>query len=285
MKHSRSAGRLFTIFSIFVFNSILFAQTVVTGTVLDHSTKKPIPFTSIGIKGTSYGTLSDENGVFSLSIKKFNLDDTLKVAAIGYKTKGIAMSQASGISNAAIELSPSTVQLKEVVVKPGKIMRKVLGNRKYNKNVYCDFTGDEGNYLGAEAAIKANNKKGRLVWIEDFNFYLMKNEFQDSVTFRLNFYSESADGMPHENILRKPIVFKTIVKHGVVTVNLLPYNITANDDFFISLECLEENMQPSLLSFSGSITGPSFFKYASFIQWERLPIIGLDFNFTVSYRK
>jgi hypothetical protein len=263
----------------------LFSQTVVTGTVIDRSTKKPIPFASIGIKGTVYGTVCDENGIFNLNIKTYTEKDTIKIAAIGYQSKSSAMANIVSLNNSVTELSASAVQLHEVVIKPGKTIRKVLGNKKYNTNISCNFTGVEGNYKGAEAAIKANNKKDRLVWLEDFNFYLMKNAFADSVTFRLNFYTVSAEGLPQENILKKPVIFKTAVKRGIVKVDLIPHNISITGDFFMSLECLEDNMQKEMLSFSGSISGPSFFKVATFGPWYRPPVMGLDFNVTVSYRK
>ncbi len=260
-------------------------QTVLTGTVVDKSNGKGVPFASIGIKGTIFGTVCDEDGAYKFAVKQFKETDTLRIAAIGYHYRDLSMPLAVQLNNTVTRLSLNEVQLNEVVIKPTKTVRKVLGNKKYNTNVYCFFTGEEGNYKGAEAAIKANNKKGRTVWIEDFNFYLMKNGFSDSVTFRLNFYTESKEGLPEKNILKAPIIFRTLTKQGVVTVNLVPYNITATGDFFISLECLEANMQKEMLSFSGSISGPSFFKVASFGNWFRSPLMGLDFNVTVLYQK
>ena len=109
--------------------------------------------------------------------------------------------------------------------------------------------------------------------------------FNDSISLRLNFYKEDALELPGQNMLKKAIVFKTKVKNGVVFLNLKPYNITAEGDFFISLECLENKMDKDMLSFSGSIAGPAYFKLASFDDWLKSPLMGLDFNVTVSYQK
>ena len=252
---------------------------------MDTATKEPVPFASVGIKGSPYGTVCDANGNFELKIGQFKEEDSLKIASIGYSSRSMSMAKAKNFNKEQIFLKTAAVQLSEVLVKPGKIIRKKLGNSRYNKNVFCSFSGVEGNYKGAEAAIKARNKKSRFVWIEDFSFYILKNMFNDSISFRLNFYNEGGQGLPGQNILKKPIVFKTKVKEGVVFLDLKQYNITADGDFFISLECLEGKMDKDKLSFSGSISGPSYFKLASFADWIKSPLMGLDFNVTVSYQK
>jgi hypothetical protein len=227
----------------------------------------------------------DENGNFELKASQIKEEDSLKIASIGYTSRSIVMAKARNFKHEQILLKAAAVQLSEVQVKPGKIIRKKLGNSRYNNNIKCQFSGSEENYKGAEAAIKAKNKKGRFVWIEDFSCYINQNLFNDSISFRLNFYKDDAQELPGENILKKPIVFKTKVKNGVVFLNLKPYNITAEGDFFISLECLENKMSKDMLSFSGSIAGPAYFKLASFDNWFKSPLMGLDFNVTVSYQK
>lgn len=270
---------------LFLLSSPVFSQTIISGKVMDAASKEPVPFASIGIKGSPYGTVCDENGNFELIASQIKDEDSLKIASIGYSSRSIVMAKARNFKQEQILLKAAAVQLSEVQVKPGKIIRKKLGNSRYNKNVFCSFSGVEGNYKGAEAAIRAKNKKGRFVWIEDFSFYILKNMFNDSISFRLNFYNEDAQGMPGQNILKKPIVFKTRVKEGLVFLDLKQYTITADGDFFISLECLEGKMDKDKLNFSGSISGPSYFKLASFADWIKSPLMGLDFNVTVSYQK
>lgn len=262
-----------------------FSQITITGKVSDNSTKEPIPFASVGIKGKSYGTVCDENGAFVLKIGAFSDNDTLKISAIGYDGKKVAMSVAKKFSNELIFLSTANVQLSEVKIKPQKTITKVLGNKNYNTGICLSFTGAEGNYKGAEICIKAKNKKGRLIFIENFNFYIVKNLYKDSLTFRLNFYKEDKNELPGENILRKPIVFKTMVKEGVVSINLKHLLINTDDDFFMSLECLEEEIDKEKLCFSGSVSGPCYMKAATFMDWMKIPFGGIDFNVTVTYQK
>lgn len=260
------------------------AQVVLKGKVTEGNGES-IAFASVGVKGKTYGTVCDENGIFELKISSFTDNDSLKVSAIGFKVKTISMKTAKNFTNEKIILLPATVQLNEIKIKPQKTITKVLGNKHYNQNICLSFQGAENNWKGAEISIKANNKKGRLVFIENFNFYIVKNLYADSLTFRLNFYKEDKDGLPGENILRKSIIFKTKIKEGVVSVNLKNYLINTDDDFFMSLECLEETIDKDKLCFSGSLSGPAYMKVATFMDWMKIPFGGIDFNVTVSYQK
>lgn len=261
------------------------AQITITGSITDASTKAVIPFASVGIKGKAYGTVCDENGRFELKTGSINDKDSLKVSAIGFKAKAISMRMVKGYYNENISLSPATVQLNEIKVKPQKTVTKVLGNKNYNKGICLSFQGAEGSWKGAEISIKANNKKNRLVFLENFNFYIVKNLYDDSLTFRLNFYKEDKAGLPGDNILRQPIIFRTKVKEGVVSIDLKNYLINTTGDFFMSIECLEEKIDKEKLCFSGSISGPSFMKVSTFTEWLKIPFGGIDFNVTVSYQK
>jgi hypothetical protein len=266
-------------------SQFVLAQVSIKGKVFDKTTNEAIPFVSIGIKGKTIGTVSDENGNFELQLKSAVDSDSLKISAIGYQSKSYSMLKAKEFNNEKLYLSQASVQLGEVTVKPTKTITKVLGNKNYNTNIQCAFQGVDKNYKGVEAAIRANNKKGRLIWLEKLNFFIIKNELEDSATFRLNLYKEDKEGLPGENILRKPIVFRSKIKNGIVEVNLKKYNINTDNDFFISLECLSEQMDKDKLTFSGSVMGPAYFKMATFADWEKSPIMGLDFNVTVSYQK
>lgn len=57
------------------------------------------------------------------------------------------------------------------------------------------------------------------------------------------------------------------------------------NDFFISLECLSDKVGAGKLTFSASILGPSYIKTAAFANWTKMPVMGIDFNATVSYQK
>lgn len=270
---------------LLIFSLVSKAQQPFNATVFDASTKQGIAFASIGIKGRNIGTVANEKGSFELNIARCNEDDSLKISAIGYKTKAFTVSEARQMSGRSIYLEPVAVKLEEVTIKSNKVKRKVLGTSKYSIRNCSAFQGTEGNWKGEEAAIRANNEKGKSVYIEDFNFYIVQNKYEDSLMFRLMLYKVNEKGLPGETFLKKPIVFKTAVKQGIVHLDLKNYNIVYDDDFFISLECLMDKMDQSKFCFAGSAKIPSYVKTSAFMHWYKVRGGGADLNVTVSYLK
>lgn len=276
---------------LLLFSGVLRAQHPFNATVIDAGTKAGISFASIGIKGKNIGTVANEKGSFELNISKCDEDDSLKISAIGYKTKGFTVTQIRQLGSKIITMEPIAVKLEEVVIKSNKVKRKVLGTSKYSTRNCSAFTGESGNWKGEEAAIRANNKKGKYVFIEDFNFYIIQNKYEDSLLFRLMLYSVNEKNLPGQTFLKKPIIFKTAVKQGVVHVDLKNYNITYSDDFFISLECLMDKMDQAKFCFAGSVEVYSYVKTSAFGNWyqpsagRKKAGGGADLNVTVSYLK
>jgi len=281
------------IWVIFLFFPLLIeAQGIYNAKITDALTKEGIPFASIGVKGKNIGTVADEKGNFELNMLKCDEDDTLKISAIGYRTKAFTVSEARQSMSKIILLEPLPIKLEEVVITSKKVKRKVLGTSKYSTRNCTAFMGTNGNWKGEEAAIRAFNQKGRSVFIEDFNFYIIQNKYEDSLVFRLMLYSVNAKNLPGETFLKRPIIFKTAVKQGIVNIDLRKYNIIYNDDFFISLECLMDQMDYSKFCFAGSINVFSYVKNSPFGNWYQPGNShgkkaggGADLNVKVSYLK
>ncbi|UBM59692.1 DUF5686 and carboxypeptidase regulatory-like domain-containing protein [Marinilongibacter aquaticus] len=114
-----------------------FAQDIqVTGKVSDKSNNEPIPYASVSLLGTSFGTLSDFEGAFALAFPA-NQGDTLLISSMGFETMKIPLSHDAQSQEIQVSLSPSSVLLNEVVVHAGenpawRILRKVVDNRKQN---------------------------------------------------------------------------------------------------------------------------------------------------------
>src|SRR6185369_2458285 len=66
-------------------------ETVVRGHVFEKGKQEPIPFVSIGFKGTTTGVTSDFEGNFELRTTK--PVDTIIFSYIGYKTQRIKIRQ------------------------------------------------------------------------------------------------------------------------------------------------------------------------------------------------
>jgi hypothetical protein len=261
------------------------SQNNISGTIKDNSTQQVIPFASVGIAGTQQSTLSDKNGYFELTVKQFVDIDTLRIFSIGYASLLVSGKELKNKPTKLFYLKPIQYDLAAIVVKPTNMGYTALGTSKYSTDVCTAFIGENNNWRGEQVAIRAINKQDSTVYIESFGFYIIKNEYEDSLQFRIMLYEVTNLGYPGNTFLKKPILFKTNTKQGEVRVNLSDYGITTKGDFFISLECLENKMESSKFCFAGSIKVPSFYKTTVFGRWGRVKGGGGDFNVKVSYLK
>ncbi len=264
----------------------LLAQQKISGVIFDKTTNKPISFASIGIIGKQVGTLSDENGVFELILAENEKNDTLKTYAIGYKPQVFYARDLIKEVNKKIDLEALPTQLEEIVVRSKKIKYKTLGTTKYSKNNCSGFVKNTNNWKGSESALKINNKEGRGVLMESFSFYIIQNKYADSLTFRLMFYEAADTKWQYPStrpFMKKPIVFKVGLKQGEFVLNIKDYGVYTSKDFYVSLECLMDEMEITKFCYAGSYDSPSFVKAAAFGKWTQLRGGGPDFNVKVSY--
>lgn len=91
-------------------------EITVTGKVTDVKTGEPLPAVNVVVKGGegSYGTSTDKNGVYSLSVQDEN--STLVFSFIGFKTYEIAV---NGRSRIDVALESDLQELREVVINAG----------------------------------------------------------------------------------------------------------------------------------------------------------------------
>lgn len=117
---------LLLLLSTFLSLDVSGATSALTGVVVDSLTHEGLPYVAVFVEGKSAGTMTDENGRFSLAAKIPG--DTLRFSMMGYSTKKVVASPLM-----TIELSPTGVTLNEVIVKPKK--------EKYSKknNPAVDF--------------------------------------------------------------------------------------------------------------------------------------------------
>jgi hypothetical protein len=81
-----------------------------SGVVKDVNTKEPVAFVSIRIKGSNIGTVTNEQGEFSLNT---TLPATLVISHLSYGQKDVTVNDGSLLS---ITLTPEAIQLPEVTV-------------------------------------------------------------------------------------------------------------------------------------------------------------------------
>jgi hypothetical protein len=260
----------------------LHSQTTLTGSLIDEDTKEVIPFASVGSKLTKTAVLTNEKGNFKLTLQNYNESDSIQFFAIGYFELTVSIKDLNSAKQ--FKLKASAVSLDEVQVSAKKLYNKKLGVTNYDKRNCSGFIDLENNWKGVETAIRLPNSDHKRLQVKDFSFYIIKNTINDTLTFRLNFYS-SNQYYPTRNILKKPIIFKTAIKQGEFKLDLMEYNIIAYDDFYVSLECLMDKVSITDFCFAGENSEPSYVRENAIHKWKKIRGGGAAFNVTVLYSK
>ena len=112
------------IFFLFIGMTMSFAQTKVSGHVYDEN-NQPIAFANILFKGSTEGTISNENGRFYLESE--NTWNTLVISFLGYELKEITLNQKVNY-DLKFTLKEEAGALDEVVIVTGKQSKKASEN-------------------------------------------------------------------------------------------------------------------------------------------------------------
>lgn len=93
------------------------------GIILDINTKLPVPYASVLHLKTSAGTISNQQGEFSIALKKTESLD-IQISSIGYKTTVVKLSLTKDRS--VIYLTSDETELKEVVIMPDNFLKGII---------------------------------------------------------------------------------------------------------------------------------------------------------------
>lgn len=264
-----------------LYNLLLFGQQNVVGIIRNAETGENIPFVNIGILEREKGTVSDASGKFSLAIPLEFTNDSIRISAIGYKTQTFIIGDfiRSIQQDSVVELNEDVVELSAVIVTPNNLKVKVLGNTKQSKIMRGGFRNAE---LGNEIGLKIKIKKSP-TFITAFHTNITSNTGQ-KLKFRLNFYSIEK-GLPAEKLIHQNILFQIDSKEGDFTLDLTQYNIKVEEDFFLTMELIENTgFAESEVFFSAGLFGKgTVTRLTSQAKWEKLGSIGIGFNVTSEY--
>jgi len=128
---NRKSNSILILLIILAAFSSTFAQKTFTGFVLDARTGKTLPNANIQIENTYRGTITNNDGKYTLKIYK--LPASIIVTYIGYNSKKISLTESSP-SSLTIKLTPTVIQLKPITVSDEdpavNIIRKIIRNKK-----------------------------------------------------------------------------------------------------------------------------------------------------------
>jgi hypothetical protein len=256
------------------------AQTFVIGQVIDAAIKEPLPYVNIGLLNKNIGTVSDETGYFELEVNtEQNSRDTLRFSMIGFETKSYTLNDFINQNEIEVYLTEKSTALDEVILssKRKKYQTKILGNKTTSKALYAAFTS---NKLGNEMGFIVRARKHPMI-LKKFNISLVENDY-GPIKFRLNIY-DVLNGLPNKTLLKDNIFIETEESSGIVSLDLTPYEIILDQDFFIAIEWIED-LGPGKLYLSGGFFGaPLFAREVSQGTWEKIGTASVGMNVEVRY--
>ncbi|QLE01005.1 carboxypeptidase-like regulatory domain-containing protein [Galbibacter sp. BG1] len=270
---------------LILFCNHAFAQKEVAGKVLDAETKEVLPFVNIGIKETNNGTISMEDGSFSLEVPSGMEKNTVTFSCIGYQQKGVSVLKMG--SNEIILLQKEIYKLEEVVVTDTfeQLKEEKLGS--YRKSRYNTGESNTGGYgVGKEYGIKIASP-GRNYVVKKVNFSLKFNTL-DSVLFRINIYDISKTGWPTESILPRQLFVKTYKKQQLVTLDVSNLNLRLDQDVIVTLEPVRlwydpKNDNQLFYAQAKGYRGETFLRKSSLSSWLKNELPPFAIYFDVAY--
>jgi hypothetical protein len=256
------------------------AQNFIIGQVLDSESLEPLPYVNIGLQNRNIGTVSDEEGYFEFEVDaQKNNQDTLRFSMIGFEPKSYVLEDYLKQNLIEVTLTEETTALEEVILTSAQknYKTKILGNKTTSKAIYAAFTS---NKLGNEMGFIVRARKDPMI-LKKFNISLVENDY-GPIKFRLNLY-DVFNGIPNQTLLKENIFIETDIRSGIVSLDLTPYEIVIDQDFFITIEWIED-LGPGKLFFSGGFFGaPLYAREVSQGTWSKVGVASVGMNVEVRY--
>lgn len=162
--------------------------TSASGIVKDSVSGEPLSYVSVLFKKSTIGTMTDDDGRFSLQNNKgFTI---LEVTSLGYDTRQIILKPGTNNPNVEILLQPTSFDIQEIVVKPKK--------EKYTKKdnpavelIKKVIAHKEDNRIESKSSYRTEKYEKLTLSLDNFNPNLDKNKFMKKFKFIKNYLDTS----------------------------------------------------------------------------------------------
>lgn len=124
---------ILTVILLCMIKSFVLSQNIIQGKIFSAESKNPLPSANIYIEGTYIGTISNNEGRYSLEIP--SIPAVVVISYIGYRTCRLVIDN-TGISSTDIALDPVILEAEGITVTADSedpalgIMRKVIANKR-----------------------------------------------------------------------------------------------------------------------------------------------------------
>lgn len=260
------------------------ASVIISGTVFDELSRKPIQYVSVAIEGTSEGTITNGEGLFVMKLPHNRQQRNIRISHIGYKPYSLPVTL---VRNQRIDiyLKADIVSLQEVVIRrvdPVEIVTNAIKNRKKNYSsepyylttFYREGVLKNGNYINyAEAIFKVYKpaltqflgvdqvsevKSRKIVNVDQKDTLLMKLKGGISTCLSLDIAKSTPDFLELDEMDRYRYTLSDIVSYE------------SNNAYAISFVQRAEVEEPL---YTGTL----------FIDTDSLAILGAEFEINPAY--
>ncbi|MCE7924913.1 MAG: carboxypeptidase-like regulatory domain-containing protein [Haliscomenobacteraceae bacterium CHB4] len=248
----------------------LHSQTTLRGRLLDAESGAPLGYVSVGILGSSAGTVAGPDGRFELDVPA-DAPDSVVFSCIGYERRATTRRDLATANGADIFLQPAFLPLREVVISPSEdAVTSVMGMEKTGTAMAVNFAINDRIHQNLGSEIGRRFKIKKVAQLEKFRFFVSGNNF-DTVRFRINVYALDGDE-PGGNLLKDNIIVTLPGrKKGWVEVDLLPYDVRVDGPVVVAVEWVYASGRGNHLSLPIAMPRPGskhFYKFGSQNRWK-----------------
>ncbi|MGH1519495.1 alpha/beta fold hydrolase [Chryseobacterium sp. JK1] len=267
----------------FILGTVTFNAQIISGTILSKNENQPISYVKVGVEKKILGTISDEKGKFSLDLSNLDPQQKIRIEVPGYELYQETVQNFKKHDQQKIFLTEKTKNIKEISIKPKKLVDKNWGVKTKTKHViyFVNPVMNKTSFLG-ETALEFNAKKRSK--IKNINLNIAAYTSNQPVLMRYSIYSEK-NGFPDKNILDEEITVQLtedMIKDGTYTLDVNNHNIWVQGKFFVGIQFLKD--------FEGTIKISAALFRTGFIRefygdWQKMSIAAPAINIDVKVDK
>lgn len=225
------------VFISLILFALLLNANEIKGVVIDKESRNPIPYVSIGIIDTPYGTYSSDKGEFKMDLSKFKDSDSLRFSCIAYSPLSFCVSDFMEMNKQwdTIFLTRKITELNEITISGKRLKKKKLGNKTSHKKIVFGYRKD------MEGGIIIENEHKLFLNTVYFKLTMDGQQAPDSAILRFNIYNLN-NNLPDENILSQPIYLhlNSSQFNGTNEFDISKYNITVEESFAATFEIIKQ---------------------------------------------
>jgi hypothetical protein len=273
----------YSLILIFLTSFIYSQKTTLKGYILNKNQSDSLPYVSLKIINKGIGTVSMDNGFFNLNLSNVSRNDTIKFSSLGFKSLFYCVKDLEKRLSTSLNLfmEENSLELNEIVLMTKKKWKqKRFGSKFESKKIGLGFPAKLGSELGRIIRVRSKEYNELLEFRANISFNTYKE-----IKFRLNFYTLN-NNMPGKKINTKNIYLNFKEKNGPLIVDLRDYDLIVSDDFFVSLEFIDDYSdkgtfriaaRPGLSNIRRRDNLPPF-------DWEKFPIpISMAYSVLIKY--